>query len=398
MDADVIIVGGAIAGGALANALGSQGIETLLIEKVSREVHSTRGDLLHPPTLRILDSWGVLAGLHADGSLPITELAVSERHRGLIARFPLPAVDDGPAGRTIAVPHDRIEAVLYETAQRWPSVRSQRGTVTALVQDASGRVSGVRCRLPGSNEEVEYQARAVAGCDGSQSLVRKQLGIQAVQEAYQHEQVIIAASGPTELPAALHWHVDDEGALCVVSRPRQQCRILLTLPLGARGDLLRQPDPALHDYIAGRFPMLSGLGVEKANAYVYRLGKHLADSFWAPGVALVGDAAHATHPAGATGMSLAISGAGVLAGLLATVLKAGGTVAEIDAALRAYDERRRPAARQAVEANHAQALRIWQSELFRNPDAYAAAINPSSGWGAGGAGWGQDPAALRRAS
>ena len=37
--------------------------------------------------------------------------------------------------------------------------------------------------------------------------------------------------------------------------------------------------------------------------------RSLAHSFWAPGVALVGDAAHTTHPAGATGMNLAISGA-----------------------------------------------------------------------------------------
>ena len=88
LDADVIIVGGAVAGSALANALGSHGISTLLIEKVSREVHSTRGDLLHPPTLRILDNWGVLKALHSDGTLPITELAVSHRDRGLIARSP----------------------------------------------------------------------------------------------------------------------------------------------------------------------------------------------------------------------------------------------------------------------------------------------------------------------
>src|ERR671933_476777 len=75
------------ASGALDAALGSRGVPTLLIEKVSREVHSTRGDLLHPPTLRLLDRWGVLAALHADGALPITELAVSHAQRGLIARF-----------------------------------------------------------------------------------------------------------------------------------------------------------------------------------------------------------------------------------------------------------------------------------------------------------------------
>src|SRR5262249_7958613 len=112
-DADVVVVGAAVAGAALANALGSRGVDVLLLEKASRDVHSTRGDLLHPPTLEILDSWGVLARLHADGALPITHLAVSHAQRGLIAQFPVAAAGQGPAGRTIAVPHDRIESILF---------------------------------------------------------------------------------------------------------------------------------------------------------------------------------------------------------------------------------------------------------------------------------------------
>ena len=389
LDADVLVVGGAVAGGALANALGSRGVSTLVIEKVSREVHSTRGDLLHPPTLRLLDGWGVLQALHADGALPITELAVSHAQRGLIARFDVPAAGEGPAGRTLAVPHDRIEAVLWQCGQQFACVRTERAQVAALVFDDDGRVGGVRLR----NGETR-RGRLVVGCDGAQSLVRRSLGINADQEPYQHEQVIIGGVGQTELPAALHWYLDDEGALAVASRPRGEFRILLTLKLGKRGDLLKLPDPALRDYVLGRFPMLQSLEFGKEDAHVYRLARHVADRFWAPGAALVGDSAHATHPAGATGMSLAISGAARLADLLTPVLQAGGDPAEIDTALAAYDAERRPAANAAIQHNHQQALRIWQSDLFREPDAYAQAINPTAGWGVSGAGWGQDPAAL----
>lgn len=396
MDTAVIVVGGAVAGSALANALGSADVPTLLIEKASREVHSTRGDLLHPPTLRILDRWGVLAGLHADGALPITELAVSTRD-GFVARYSVPAAGEGPAGRTIAVPHDRIEAVLYQYATRWPSVRDARGVVTDVIQER-GRVAGVRFRPHGEERDVELRAPVVVGADGAQSLVRRSVGIGCEPEPYDHEQIIIGGEGPTEVPAGLHWYIDEIGALCVVSRPRQGFRILLTLPLGLRGDLLKRPDPALHDYVVGRFPVLEPLRFTKADAHIYRLAKHVADSFSVPGVALVGDAAHATHPAGATGMSLAISGAARLAELLAPVLGEEPDLAAVDDALRAYDAERRPAAAKAIASNHAQALKIWGSDLFRDPQAYAAAINPNNSWGAGGAGWGQDPAALRMAA
>ena len=305
--ADVIVVGGAIAGGALANALASQGVRTVLIEKVSREIHSTRGDNLHPPTLRLLDGWGVLDGLHAAGALPITELAVSQATNGLVARFAIPAAGEGPAGRTVSLPHDEIEAVLFECAKRWPSLTVKRGTVTGLMNDASGRVAGVRYRPAGSTKEVRLSAAVVAGCDGSQSLVRRSVGIAVEQKPYDHEQVIIRGEGRTELPAGLHWYLDDVGALAVTSRPREAFRILLPFRLGERGNLLKRPGPALHDYVVGRFPALAPLRFGKAQASVYRLARHVAPSFWAPGAALVGDAAHATHPAGATGMSLAIT-------------------------------------------------------------------------------------------
>jgi 2-polyprenyl-6-methoxyphenol hydroxylase-like FAD-dependent oxidoreductase len=328
----------------------------------------------------------------------MTELAVSHARRGLIARFPIPAAGEGPAGRTIAVPHDRIEAVLLECATQWPSVRLERGAVTGLERDNGGRVAGVRFRPHGSRDEVVRRARVVVGCDGAQSLVRRSLGITAEQQPYDHEQVIIGGQGPTELPAALHWYLDDLGALAVASRPRQGFRILLTFRLGQRGDLLRRPDPALRDFVVGRFPQLSPLRFGKADAHLYRLGRHVAERFWAPGAALVGDAAHATHPAGATGMSLAIIGAARLAERIAPLLLDGAPSAEIDRALEAYEAERRPAAALAVESNHAQALRIWQSDLFRDPEAYARAIDPTSGWGARGAGWGQDPAALAATS
>ena len=393
-DADVIIVGGAIAGGALANALGSQGVRTVLIEKVSREIHSTRGDNLHPPTLRILDGWGVLQGLHAAGALPITELAVSHGERGIIARFQIPAANDGPAGRTISLPHDESESVLLHCARRWQSLSMLHGTVRGLLRDSSGRAVGVRYRPADSDRDVRLSAMVIVGCDGSQSLVRRSAGISVQPQPYDHEQVIIRGEGHTELPAGLHWYLDDLGALAVTSRPRDAFRILLPFRLGERGGLLKRADPALHDFVIGRFPALGGLRFTKAEASVYRLARHVAPTFWSPGIALVGDAAHSTHPAGATGMSLAVTGAARLAELLAPVLLAGGSEVDVDQALSAYDAERRLAAAAAVEANHQQALRIWESGLYREPEAYASVIDPTAGWGAGGAAWGSDPAAL----
>src|SRR5215216_5415455 len=147
MDAEptVIVVGAAVAGSAVTNALGARDIATLVIEKGFDRDNSTRGDFLHPPTLRFLEPWGVLEGLFADGALPIYHLAVSHRTLGRLATYDIPSQGEGPASRTVAVPHDRIEAVMKACAEHWPSVTAVQGTVTGLVREGE-RVTGVRVR------------------------------------------------------------------------------------------------------------------------------------------------------------------------------------------------------------------------------------------------------------
>jgi 2-polyprenyl-6-methoxyphenol hydroxylase-like FAD-dependent oxidoreductase len=179
-----------------------------------------------------------------------------------------------------------------------------------------------------------------------------------------------------------------------VARPRGECRLLVALMAGQRGELLRRPDPALHDYLVGRFPALAPLQFSKTDAHVYRLSRHWAERFWAPGAALVGDAAHGTHPAGASGMSLAITDAALLGDLAASLLAADARPRAMDEALEAYDAARRPAAMSALAATHAQALRQWESNLYRDAEAFARAVDPQATYGAGGAGWGQNPGAV----
>src|SRR5918912_2067376 len=137
MQQRVIVVGAAVAGSALANALGQAGVPTLVLEKGAERDNSTRGDILHPPTLAFLERWGVLDDLIRDGALPMTELAVTHRDRGRLATFRIEPVGEGPASQSIAVPHDRIEAVMKAAAERWPSVTVERATVLGLVKDPS---------------------------------------------------------------------------------------------------------------------------------------------------------------------------------------------------------------------------------------------------------------------
>lgn len=393
-DATVIVVGGAIAGGALANALGQTGIDTLVLEKGFERDNSTRGDFLHPPTLHFLDVWGVLPRIFQDGALPIHYLAVSHRTLGRLATYDVPAHGQGLASRTIAVPHDRIEAMMQTTANSWPSVRTLRATATGLIHDG-GRVVGVRANV--GDEEREFRGRLIVGCDGGMSVVRREARIGADRQSYGHDFVYIQAQadGPTDPPAAIHFCLDELGVMMVASRPRNRMRIVLYFARGARGNLLKQSAEDLNRYIVRRIPWLEGVEFTRDDVHVYAVNRSLAEVFWAPGVALVGDAAHQTHPTGATGMNLAISGAARLVQMVEPLLKRETLQSHsLDEALAAYAAERRPAAAEAIAINHDQAGRIWMNDAHRNPEAYVRNANPAAGWGVDDAGWGQNPAAL----
>jgi 2-polyprenyl-6-methoxyphenol hydroxylase-like FAD-dependent oxidoreductase len=396
-EATVIVVGAAVAGSAGANARGPRDIPTLVFEKGFERDNSTRGDFLHPPTLQFLQRWGVLERLCDDGALPIYHMAVSHRTLGRLATYEIQAAGDGPADRTIAVPHDRIEAVMKASAERWPSVTMREGTVTGLLREG-GRVVGVRARVGG--DEREYRAGLVVGCDGAQSVVRRELGIESDRQPYDHYFVYIQADGPTDPPAALHFCLDETGVLMVASRPNNRMRIATIFERGAQNELLRRSDAEIHAYVTYRIPWLGEVRFTRDDIHVYAVARSLADRFWGPGAALVGDAAHTTHPTGATGMNLAISGAARLAELVGPLL-AADTIdpAALDAALHAYSAERRPAAALAIEHNHQQASRIWTDNCHLDPHTYARNADPNAGvWGVGGAGWGQNPAALLRAA
>ena len=152
---DVVIVGGAVAGATLANALGRAGVRTMLVEKLARERHGARGDVIHPPGLRALESLGLLDSLIADGALQMRWICLTDASRGLVAKYPMPAQGQGAASRTLAVPHDRIEAVLYDRAKRHPSVSVASGVVTDLVDVV------VECRL-GFHRSVALEEHEVA--------------------------------------------------------------------------------------------------------------------------------------------------------------------------------------------------------------------------------------------
>jgi len=93
----------------------------------------------------------------------------------------------------------------------------------------------------------------------------------------------------------------------------------------------------------------------------------LAD--WAaPGLLLIGDAAHPMSPVGGQGVNLALRDALVAANHLVPVLTAGADAEAIDAAARRVREERWP------EIVAAQKMQEHQARLFNHPDSWSSRV------------------------
>src|SRR5438552_2547497 len=170
---DCCISGCGPAGAMLGLLLARAGVRVLVLEKHGDFLRDFRGDTIHPSTLEILDELGLAERFlelpHSETEVLTARLPNGERlgvdFRHLGGRFPFVAF----------VPQwDFLDFVTAE-AERYPTLRLERNAeVTGLIEDADGRIRGVRYVTAGGESSV--RAMLTVGADGRSSPTRAAAG------------------------------------------------------------------------------------------------------------------------------------------------------------------------------------------------------------------------------
>ena len=167
---DVVVVGAGPAGASLALRLARAGIGVTVVERTRFPRRKVCGEYLNSGALALLDELGMLERVRHEASpLRGIRLVAAAGRQSAPASVELPF-----AGAALAVPRERLDALLLEAACE-AGARVVWGRVEALERDGD-RITGVVVR-DGSGETASLSARCVVGADGIGSIVARKAGL-----------------------------------------------------------------------------------------------------------------------------------------------------------------------------------------------------------------------------
>jgi 3-(3-hydroxy-phenyl)propionate hydroxylase len=363
--APVLVVGAGPVGLVAATALAEQGIPVTIIEAERDLPDGLRASTFHPPTLDMLDRFGVSQTL-VDQGLICPQWQFRDRRDGPVATFDLTLLqDETNHPYRLQCEQWRLTRLLRDRLQSNPDVNFvYDARAVDATQDADG-VTLIIERADGSRESLA--GSWLIGADGARSAIRKAVKIgfegQTIPELYLTLSTTFAYHEAIPDLTSIAY-ISDPDEWFVLLRTASLWRLLLPTDANEPEDVMLS-EARIQERMQQVFPKSGDYEIRHRTAY--RVNERVADHYIAGRVLLAGDAAHVNNPLGGMGMNGGIHDAFNLAEKLVAVWEGG------DAALLGRYERQRR--KVAVDVVQQQALRNRATLNQRDPAIRRASLD-----------------------
>ncbi|MDH2328656.1 NAD(P)/FAD-dependent oxidoreductase [Cereibacter sp. SYSU M97828] len=296
----VIIVGAGPVGLVAALCLAEADIPVTVIEAHDEVPKDLRASTFHPPTLDMLDRFGISDELVARGLICPT-WQFRDRNEGVVAEFDL-----GHLKGETRHPY-RLQCEQWKLAE---SLRDRfaktnkvdihyHTRVTVVEQDDDG----VTVHATHEGGPLTFRGRYLIGCDGAHSATRKSLGIEF--EGLTIPEIFLSMSTEHDFNRSIDdlapiAYITDPSEWAVLLRTPTLWRVLLPTDPNLTDAEIKDP-AAMEARLQKLCPKDGAYGIVHATAY--RVHQRVAKEYVKGRAFLAGDAAHLNNPLGGMGMN-----------------------------------------------------------------------------------------------
>ena len=338
----VIIVGAGPVGLVAANLLVDEGIAVSLVEMCADLPHDLRASTFHPPTLDMLEQFGVVGGMIEQGLICPT-WQFRDRAEGVVATFELVRLSpETNHPYRLQCEQWRLGELLYARLKDNPLVTIRLGTKAVAARQSAHGVE-LDVKLPDGGSET-ISGTFLVGADGISSIVRQAIGAEfdgitipelflTLSTTYDFRETMPDLSNISYLSDPHEWYV--------LIRTARVWRALFPVDASLDDKDVTSPERA-ERLLQGAVPRNQPYEVTHRTAY--RVHERVASTYVKGRMVIAGDAAHVNNPLGGMGLNGGIHDAFNLAGKLIEVIRG----APLDT-LERYSRQRRKVALDVVQ-------------------------------------------------
>ncbi|HXF89117.1 MAG TPA: FAD-dependent monooxygenase [Xanthobacteraceae bacterium] len=340
---DVLIAGAGFAGLALAIAL-RQGLgETFAVTVADPALGraarpDARASAIAAAARRLLESIGVWEQV-SDAAQPILDMAITDSRLNDTVRPTLLTfageVDDGEPFAHM-VENTPLQAALKDKAQQngvmllphaviaFEHLRPSYAPHSGTLPESGAHAAGVSSRIDVTCDDgSSISTRLLVAADGARSRVREQAGIKTVGWDYGQSAIVTTVAHERDHCGRAEEHFMPAGPFAILPLQGRRCSIVWTEEARAAERIVALPAAEFHAELERRFGLHLGELRVVEQPRSFPLGLHVARSFVAERIALVGDAAHVIHPIAGQGLNLGLRDVAALAEAVADAARLG---------------------------------------------------------------------------
>jgi flavin-dependent dehydrogenase len=340
-NSEVLVVGGGPAGSSLAFALASAGVDVHVVDRAHFPRPKPCAEYLSPEASRILAAMGALELVENSGAAALAGIRVRAPNGAVIkGDFISTHGFRGFRDRGLSVRREVLDSILLDRARAAGAKVSEGVQVVDVVRDNRKRVVGAMMLVDGTR--TEHRARLVIAADGLRSVIAHRLDLAHRMKWPKRLAFVTHYSNVRDVGEHAEMHVERDGYVGIADVGNGMTTVALVVAAARAKEVEGDRGAFVHRWLLDRAHLAPRFANAERVTPVIATGPFASHArrAWAPGVALVGDAADFFDPFTGEGMYSALRGGEMLATPVQEAL-AAKSPRDVDAILAGYDRARR---------------------------------------------------------